>query len=288
MISIIIPVYNRVRNLELTLEALSQQIDCPRFEVIIADDGSTEDHLSLLRSYEGSLLCRYVWWPHDGFQAGAVRNLGCKVASGDAYLFLDSDILLNPVALAHYSAFFQANPDAIIAGEYDWLPPRNIRLSDVRRIAKNGVAGVSGMKDIKTKGYLGYVGKDPRLRTIPEQFANESPCKKIAPLLYSGNILVPAKDFWALGGFDVNMRGHGGEDCEFGIRAQIAGYSAIFSSRVVGYHVWHYRDQESNKADLRVNIEYIRSKHDLASVGLYMWEVGDDVGILPRGVAPSL
>lgn len=288
MISIIIPVYNRAFNLSCALEALEHQADAPPFQVVIADDGSEENVLDVVRFFEGTLRPRYVRWAHEGFQAGAVRNLGCKVASGDVYLFLDSDIILSPFAIAHYTAFFKANPDAIIAGEYDWLPPLRVEREKVMDLARFGLGAVGKYEPLEVRGYRGYTGEDPRLAIIREAFVSELPCRRIATFLYTGNLLMSRKTFWDLGGFDEQMRGHGGEDCEFGIRAQKAGYSAIFTCRTAGYHLWHPRDQDANKRSLRRNVKYIAEKHNLDEVGLFVWNIGEETGILPKGLTPSV
>jgi len=283
MISVIIPVYNRRVNLRYVLHALTFQQNRD-FEVVVADDGSSEDMLSVVKAFEVSLHPRYVRWAHNGFQAGAVRNLGCKIASGEAYLFLDSDIILNPVVLAHYSAFHKANPDVIIAGRYDWLPPTQMDM----RVCEQIVGGdLSKLKQIGVDGAIGYIGEDPRLSLIQKAFESEEPCSKVATFLYSGNLLVPKRIFWGLGGFDEGMVGHGGEDCEFGIRVQKSGHKTIFSNRLVGYHLWHPRDQEANRQSLWINVAYIERKHNLEEVGLYRWSRGEDTGILPKGMRPQ-
>ena len=79
---------------------------------------------------------------------------------------------------------------------------------------------------------------------------------------------VPQGIFEQVGEFDEAMNRHGGEDCEFAIRAQAAGVAAVFSEEVVGYHMYHDRDQEANRRSVAENIAYIRAKHDLVDMGI--------------------
>ena len=97
--------------------------------------------------------------------------------------------------------------------------------------------------------------------------------------LFSGNVLWPTRIFRDLGGFDENIVLHGGEDCEIAMRAQEHGIPTIFSAQVVGYHVWHHRDQEANLRGVAENIAYMASKHNFSALGI---TTGDPVkGQLP-------
>ena len=110
---------------------------------------------------------------------------------------------------------------------------------------------------------IGIQGPDPR---AIEGFFNSSRIvrTRYALTLYSGNLLVPTDTFKELGGFDEYMVGHGGEDCEFAVRCELAELPVIFSEDVVGYHVYHWRDQARNEFEVLDNIDYIREKHDLS------------------------
>ncbi len=129
-ISVIIPVYNQAKSLDLVLTAL----DCQGFrgfEVIVSDDGSTDEPEMYAAYYKDLMPLKFITHPHDGFDANRCRNDGAALAEGDAFLFLDSGVLLNCNALQHYANLNQATPDCIIGGRYDWLPPMIITPMDV-------------------------------------------------------------------------------------------------------------------------------------------------------------
>lgn len=264
----IIPIYNRRDHLYLTLTAL----DCQGFrdfEVIIADDGST-DHPEVVAAYFSTLDIKLISHPHDDFGANKSRNEGAAVAASNALLFLDSSILLNMHAVEHFRNLHQSNPDALLGGRYDWLPPLKITPADIignwEAITE---ARLPHSRSWNRMELDGIIGVDPREKKYPGMFdwrrgAIDNYCLE----LYGANMLVPKTVFSALGGFDEAMTRHGGEDCEFAIRAQAAGYRAIFADEMIGYHMYHERNQEQNAQDVLVNIEYIRAKHDLRALGI--------------------
>ncbi len=269
MISVIVPIYNRKEHLYLTLTAL----DCQGyrdFEVIVADDGST-DHPELVVAYFSTLNVKMITHEHDGFGANKCRNEGAELAEGNALVFLDSGILLNKHALQHYVNLYEGNGDKLIAGRYDWLPPMKITPADIIGNWQGLVeARLPHSRSWNSMELEGIIGVDPREAKYPGIFnwringVADNYCLE----LYGGNLLVPRTIFEELGGFDAEMTRHGGEDCEFAIRAQEAGYQAVFADEPIGYHMYHTRDQEVNELSVAVNIAYIRAKHDLQKLGI--------------------
>ena len=285
--SVIIPIYNRQENLYLTLCALDKarvHYAAP-LELIVMDDGSTDNPLEVMYEFQDRFALQYRWQPHEGFGVTKARNRGCAIARGRNYLFVDSDILLTPASLAHLRNIVNANPGVIVAGRYDWMKPMWISAHDVYSNWHQIVAGTLITKPIYGE-QVGIVGTDPRVVAQPELFKPGSIQYKYASSLYSGVLLFPKDDFWALGGYDENIKGHGGSDCEMGMRAQAARCPAIFTEFVHGYHVYHERDQAANQISRNRNIRYMARKHDLDALGLYVWHVGEDYGILPKGQEP--
>lgn len=86
--SIIVAVYNRPDELRELLESLSQQTYTD-FEVIIVEDGSTIPSRAVCDGFSSTLRLRYFTKDNSG--PGPSRNYGCRRASGDWFLFLDSD-----------------------------------------------------------------------------------------------------------------------------------------------------------------------------------------------------
>jgi glycosyltransferase involved in cell wall biosynthesis len=267
--SFVIPSYNREVNLRLCLTALKAQRGAEPFEVVVADDGSTDGTQALVREFGYKL----AWQPHQGFRAAAARNLGTLLATGDWFWFIDSDVLLHPGAVFEAQELIKRFPNALILGRYDWMGPMHVTPEDIRTRFSSFSAGLLPKKTIA--GDPGRVGPDPR---CPEKHPTpeETPLTGYRNAAFSGNIIVPRVIFAQLGGYDASIVGHGGEDMEFGTRAQFAGVQAVFSSRIVGYHVCHERDQARNVAEVKVNLAYIWKKLDLERI------LGIDMSFLER------
>jgi glycosyltransferase involved in cell wall biosynthesis len=107
-VSVIIPTYNRashiVRSLRSVLDAVA-----PGDEVIVVDDGSTDDTRRILEPYRDRI--RYVMGPHRG--VGAARNCGVSEARNPLVAFNDSDDEWFPDKLALQRAFMRARPDVL-------------------------------------------------------------------------------------------------------------------------------------------------------------------------------
>lgn len=87
-VSVIIPTYNRAHYLGEAIESiLNQDIQDCRIEIIVVDDGSTDNTKEILRKFIHSI--RYIYQDNAG--AGSARNRGIDEATGEWISFLDSD-----------------------------------------------------------------------------------------------------------------------------------------------------------------------------------------------------
>jgi len=97
LLSIIIPNYNGISFLHTCLESVRAQIstDC---EVIIVDDGSTDDSVKLIQKefLEELESGKFKLIRTNNSGPGAARNIGIKAAQGDYIGFLDSDDFILP------------------------------------------------------------------------------------------------------------------------------------------------------------------------------------------------
>ena len=90
--SIIIPVYNRPKEIDELLESLTKQDFSDNFEVLIIEDGSTEKCGSIIEKYTNQLNLKYFFKENSG--AGASRNFGMQKALGNFFIILDSDVIV--------------------------------------------------------------------------------------------------------------------------------------------------------------------------------------------------
>lgn len=107
--SIIIPTYNRAHLILKTLESVSNQ-NFENYEVIIVDDGSTDDTGKIIREYiqDNKLNNCHYFYKTNG-ERGAARNFGITKASGQWITFLDSDDVFYDDHLSIASEFISKN-----------------------------------------------------------------------------------------------------------------------------------------------------------------------------------
>jgi len=115
-LSVVVPTYNRREVLRVCLASLARQtLSSDQFEVLVVDDGSTDDTESVVRSFQGALLVRYLRQPHNRGRAAA-RNRGIREATGDVVVFVDSDVFPVPGFLAAHRSVHLASPRAVGRG----------------------------------------------------------------------------------------------------------------------------------------------------------------------------
>ena len=116
--SIIIPTYNRAYLLTETIDTVLQQ-GYPNFEVIIVDDGSTDNTREVIeKKYDGDTRVRYFYKRNE--ERGVARNFGLKQATGDYAVFFDSDDWMKPHYLDSLGSIIISTPEIkLLAARYD-------------------------------------------------------------------------------------------------------------------------------------------------------------------------
>lgn len=241
LVSVCIPVGpNRERNLNLCLAALSKQT-FKDFEVVLAsDDFDSIEQPS--GGWCGPLRMQLAVQINQEPNLGAVnRNTAARYAKGDFLLFVDSDIVLPPWAIARYLDDFRQFPRRVIAGPYHWLPPMHIDTS-----------ALDAWEDFEFRCHDAILNFKRNKRTFHNVrlenrpvFAGDTKQDELFceyPLclsLYSGNLAVSRKTFEEVGGFWEGIS-HGIDGC-FGMDVVRSGHVFSFEPRVEGYHLYHKR-----------------------------------------------
>lgn len=116
MISVVIPLYNKEKSIAMTLDSVLAQ-SYTDYEVIIVDDGSTDNSLKVVRekfSWLDSERVRIIHQENAG--VSAARNRGIKEAKGEYVAFLDGDDLWDKDFLTAMSQLIAEFPDKSIYG----------------------------------------------------------------------------------------------------------------------------------------------------------------------------
>lgn len=117
-ITLLIPTYNRSRELLRALQSVAaQQLDPALWECIVVDNASTDDTAEVVERFAAehpSLNLRRVFEPRAG--VSHARNRGLQEATTPLIASIDDDERINPAFLEAYLRFFDTHPEANIAG----------------------------------------------------------------------------------------------------------------------------------------------------------------------------
>ena len=132
-VSTIIPTYNRQDYIIIALKSVLSQT-YKDYEIIIVDDGSTDETKKVLAPYRDKI--RYFY--HENRGIPATRNRGIREAKGDCIAFLDSDDYWLPHKLEQQISCFKENP------HYGMVATRGSSISPDGKFRKKNRPGKSG------------------------------------------------------------------------------------------------------------------------------------------------
>ena len=201
-VSVIIPALDAAATLPLQLDALASQTYPGPWEVVVADNGSTDGTPELARRWGGRLPAITVVDASDGRGANHARNAGATAARGDVLAFCDAD----DEADAHWVEAMAeaAGTCAVVAGRLE----------------------VERLNDRLTRSWR-----------VPPPGDGPRTAYRFLPAAESANLAVQTRVFRALGGFDKGFVRPGGDDTDFCWRAQLGGNRLCFASAAM----MHYR-----------------------------------------------
>ena len=105
--SVIVPVYNRIDEVDDLLKSLSEQ-SCKDFEAVIVEDGSSQPCKDIISKYADKVDVKYYYKENEG--RSIARNYGLDRATGDYFIFFDSDCVIPPDYFKTLSAALDRNP----------------------------------------------------------------------------------------------------------------------------------------------------------------------------------
>jgi glycosyltransferase involved in cell wall biosynthesis len=202
--SVVVPTYNRLPILQKCLKALEkQQLSqfVQGYEVIVVDDGSTDDTVSYLQQHVTQFPhVRLFEQSHQG--AAAARNLGVEQGKGEYIIFIDSDLVVTP-------QFLIAHGEGLRRGQAQY-----------------------GEK-VFTYGRVVNTANFENPEREPYKITDFS-----AAYFATGNVAIAQSFLHQAGLFDTQFQLYGWEDLELGVRLKQLGLKLIKCPDAVGYH-WH-------------------------------------------------
>ncbi len=117
--SVVVPVYNADRYLNKALQSILDQ-DFTDFELILVDDGSTDESFAVLEAFAEKDARIIVLNNEVNRGAAEARNRGIDIARGKYLCFVDADDYIEPDFLRHFYDAFQADDcDFVKCGAYE-------------------------------------------------------------------------------------------------------------------------------------------------------------------------
>lgn len=240
--SIVVPTYNRPRQLMRCLKALAA-LDYPRerFEVIVVNDGGPKLINNIVAEFETQLCMHYITQPNQG--PAVARNNGARLANGRFLAFTDDDCAPTSTWLRRLAAKLLEEPDTMVGGY-----TRNA-------LHRNPFSITSQL-----------------LIDFLYHYYNQAESRAL--FFTSNNFAVAADLFWQVGGFAESMPLAAGEDRELCDRWLDHGYEMAYLPRAIIFHehylqpfsfwrqhfnygrgAWLYRWLRSQRKDEAVHLE---------------------------------
>ncbi len=224
--SIIIPTYNRSRGLINALNHLIvQTIPKDNYEIIIVDDGSTDDTESEVAKYKiqnTKYNIRYFKIPNGG--PAKARNFGIKQSKGEIIFFTDDDCFVPPNWMETLLSGLKRYPEAAGAGGWIWPPEGEMEKSAVSRF-------------LHFESFFSHHIVGSYIRS--HEILSDDPLMCFGNFAYNtANVCYKRGILESIGGFKEDFYWPGNEDNEIAFRITNAGYQLLY----LPFHVTHPKD----------------------------------------------
>ena len=262
--AVIVTTYNRPDALSAVLEGYAAQRGAA-FELLIADDGSTDDTRSIVEQYsaQSPFPVRHTWQENRGFRAGAARNRTLAQTAAEYIIFSDGDCVPPPYFVQRHLSL--AQPGCFLAGN------RILLSADFTREVLRKHLPIHRWS--AARWLAAWVRRDVN-RALPLVHAPDGAWRTRDPTRWEGvktcNFSAWRADLERVNGFDERYSGWGLEDSDLVIRLLHAGIrhkSARFAAPV--FHLWHSENNRTRLAENQRRLdEIIASDRMTAAVGL--------------------
>ena len=238
-ISVVVTTYNRPDALKKVMDGLISQTQAP-FEILVADDGSTEVTRQMLGSHLGQrrVPVKHVWQEDNGFRAARIRNMAIAQSTGDYIVLLDGDcipekhFIEDHTALAQKGCFFQGKRVLV-----NRQAEQGFDHTDCN--SRRKCTYLAFNKSLSNRHHIFRIPFWPSHTTL--KLSGVRSC----------NMGIFKKDLVAVNGFNHAFEGWGREDSELVVRLFKYGLKRKENPfRAICYHLWH---RESDRTGLEKN-----------------------------------
>ncbi|MGM1057969.1 glycosyltransferase family 2 protein [Saccharothrix sp. Mg75] len=280
-VSVVVPTFNKARYLELTLASYTGQ-SVRDYELVVVDDGSTDDTAHVVRRYAERLPITYVQQDNKG--RSAARNTGVRAAAGDVVVFCDDDRIVSPDFVARHAEAFEGGGTPLVLGRQGgvltrWHPalPADERLMALcAGVPRDLLGGEVALVDADAVEHdldrvlATYGLPEPwwEYHVVPvlEVFPDPADFALSWLLGTTGNMSALREQVVEVGLFDEGFTGWGLEDADLSHRLVRAG-ARVVVREAVNHHQVH--PGTGKPAEWLVNFRYFSRKADSVEPALY-------------------
>lgn len=239
-VSVIIPVYNQKHRLKMVLKEFNNQNYNNWFEVVVVDDGSTDN----VKEFIGGLEYNYnfVYKKLEKNSGRAIsRNEGVSVAQGDILIFCDADrIPCRNFIGEHVKSHLANTGEIVVLGKIVELFLRDFENQYDKYISASN-------KD----NWLNYARNFNYYDYIEEMYdsAGKTDVKIAWSTLFTSNFSITKELFMRVNGFDEDFTSWGFENFEFGYRLSMINVKYILNRRAENFHIFHGADRVGSRRE---------------------------------------
>uniref|UniRef100_UPI00404B5FDF glycosyltransferase family 2 protein n=1 Tax=Gelidibacter sp. TaxID=2018083 RepID=UPI00404B5FDF len=245
--SLVISTYNWPDALEIVLESVLKQSAMP-YEVIIADDGSTQTTKDIIENYKlkATVPIIHIWHQDEGFTKSVILNKAVAIARGNYIVQIDGDCIIHKHFVKNHLQFAQEN--TFLYGSRVNIKPSYLPILFADEIVSFTVFS-KGIKKRTRALYMPFLSMFyPKKHEVSKKYRG---C----------NTSYFKSDFIAINGYDERFKGWGREDSELAWRFYNNGlYSKRLRYTAILYHIYH-KEKPKDRLELNNDIELNTKKN---------------------------
>ncbi|WP_339222304.1 glycosyltransferase family 2 protein [Paenibacillus sp. FSL H8-0332] len=283
-VSVITSTYNKDKYLDITLAGYTLQ-DNDDFEIVIVDDGSTDDTQKVIRKYSNKLNIVNIHQSNSGI--AVARNKALDAANGQYVIVTDDDRIPSPSFISEHKTALDRDEKTVSIGlqyrilsyytnhfplefsEFVDLFEKHPLLSKIDDVVQVFTAEdlMNSFATVIEEWALSVF--DPgSLLPIVDRFGEDLIGYNFGwTKAYGGNISFDKSKLTSSIYYDTNFKGYGAEDVDISYQLYLQNYTFRFTRKAINYHQEHPRNPKERQQQF-ANIQYLLNKY--SSLEMYL------------------